>query len=387
MKKSKKLVPILIVILVLIAIGAGIIFFLSNRNEQNPDSISSPEFSEPIYSKLSGLEITNENLNNSPTYCMQIPNGSTDGARPQVGLNQAAVVFEAIAETGITRFAAIFQNPTSSVLGPIRSLRPYYLDWDTPFDCTVVHDGGSQEALQAIASGGQRNLDEDMRYMWRDNTASRLWNNVFTSTAKLNAFANDRGYTTSTPKAFSRLTPEESALIVAENHQPSDDGEELYAYVSDISINFGQFPAYNTFYRYDPTTNTYSRSYQTGDAHTVYDCPADLNEPDIASSCELTQIAPSAVVAMMVSESTMADNYHEYIKTISSGTAYIFQNGQVIEAKWSKRAQRDQIVFTNNEGAEISFAPGQLWIAAVPQFGSTDWGTITSVEHYQLEER
>lgn len=384
MKKKSKSVIILIIILGLVAIGVAVVFLLIKPGE-NPDSISSPEFKEPIYSKLSGLEITDTNLNSAPTYCIQIPNGSTDGARPQVGLNQAAVVFEAIAETGITRFAAIFQNPMSSVLGPIRSLRPYYLDWDTPFDCTVVHDGGSDEALAAIASGGQRNLDENFAYMWRDGTASRLWNNVFTSPSLLNNFASDKGYTTSNPKVFPRLAPEEAALEVLKARE--NTAEEVYNYISDISITFSGYADYNTFYTYDPITNTYPRSFQTGDQHLVYNCPDSINQYDIAGSCNLSQVAPSAIVAMMVRESTMSDNYHESITTIGSGKAYIFQNGQIVEATWTKKSQKDQIVFTDASGNIISFTPGQLWIAAVPQFGSVRWGTLETTNHYTLEEK
>ena len=135
---------ILILVLIFGAAGVGVFIYFAcfHNNTNNSVSSPSPDFPEPIYSSLTGEEISDASLNNSPTYCVQIPNG-TDGGRPQAGLGQAAVIFEAIAERGITRFAAVFQNPTVGVIGPIRSLRSYYLDWDTPFDCTVVHAGGS----------------------------------------------------------------------------------------------------------------------------------------------------------------------------------------------------------------------------------------------------
>ena len=119
-----------------------------------------------IYSNLTGLEIASEADKTAPAYCIQTPNG-TDGARPQVGLTEAGVVFEAIAEVGITRFAAIYQKPTSAVIGPIRSLRIYYLQWDTPFDCAIVHAGGSDDAIAAVRSGGYKDLTENYTYMYR----------------------------------------------------------------------------------------------------------------------------------------------------------------------------------------------------------------------------
>lgn len=380
-KSSKKPIIILAVIFAIILIGGVLAYFLFFRTDAplkpNKDLNVGIEDPDPIYSNLTGLEITDAEQNESPTFCIQIPNGSTDGGRPQAGLTQAGVVFEAIAETGITRFAAVFQNPTSSAIGPVRSLRPYYLDWDTPFDCTVTHAGGSDEALAAIRQGGQRNLDENYSYMWREDGTGRLWNNLFTSPSDLLQFNADHGYTTSNPKTFPRLAPDEAAKIASQNLNPEcPEGEDcdIVPPTSTVRINFGNWVNYNTVYNYNPEANTYARSYQSGDAHLVYECPAGLNQPNTKTECgELEQVAPSAVVAMMVQERTMADGYHESITTIGSGKAYIFQNGEVIEGTWGKASQDSQIVFKDASGEVVKFTPGQLWIAAVPQFGSVSW--------------
>ena len=66
----------------------------------------------------------------------------------------------------------------------------------------------------------------------------------------------------------------------------------------------------------------------------------------------------------------MADGYHEDITTIGSGPAYIFQNGTVTEGTWEKSSQSSQIRFLDAAGEPVSLAPGQLWIAAVPEYGS-----------------
>lgn len=380
-KNTRKILIIILVVLIIAAVGGGAWWFLAQREEG--DIFGGFGFGEggngdePIYSKFTGLEIKNPAENSAPTFCVQIPNGSTDGARPQAGLTHAGVVFEAIAETGITRFAAIFQNPQTSVIGPIRSLRPYYLDWDTPFDCTVVHDGGSPEALAAIRNGGQRNLDEDFRYMWKENDHSRLWNNVFTSPSKLTSFNNDNGYTTSNPKTFPRLTPADVEAI-ANPVDPCDGVPDCStpqgtpAPITSIWTTFTGLNDYNVHYRYNSDSNTYLRSYDNGKAHMVYDCAASLTEP-YTGDCPLVQVEPSSVVVMRVQEHTMSDNYHESIATIGSGVAYVFQNGQVIEGKWSKTSQNSQISFTDADGDEIAFNPGLVWIAAVPQFGSVSW--------------
>lgn len=380
-KKSEKWLIIILVVLLLAAAGSGAWWWFTQRLGSSDDifgSLGGGSNAAPIYSKMTGLEIADESQNNLPTFCIQIPNGSTDGARPQVGLDQAAVVFEAIAETGITRFAAIYNNPPAMV-GPIRSLRPYYLDWDTPFDCTVVHDGGSDEALAAVGNGKYRNLDEDFNYMWKENYINgqyRYWNNVFTSHDLLYNFNNAKGYTSSNPQTFPRLTPSEAIDIAhLQNTTCAEDDieclENQTPLVTKIRTAFTNIADYTVNYQYDPATNTYLRSYEDGTIHQTYSCGAEANNPP--EGCTLQQVAPSVVVVMKVRESTMADNYHEQIQTIGSGEAYVFQNGEMIEAKWRKSSQSEQIKFTDSEGVEIKFTPGQLWIAAVPQFGSVSW--------------
>lgn len=337
---------------------------------------------EVAYSNLTGEPLTDASLLTAPAYCVQTPNG-TDGARPQAGLNEAGVVFEAIAEAGITRFAAIYQNPSSAVIGPIRSLRIYYLEWDTPFDCTIVHAGGAADALAAVAAGGYKDLSENYSYMYRGTYGSRLWNNLFTTSSYLKQFSADRGYNASNINGFKRMTPEESEVdrIDALAREEFDiltatdrDTSEIAAVVSSINLNFGGWANFNVHYDYNAETNTYNRSYESGVAHEVYACAAeDLSEKNPEDVCSLTQLSPSVVVAMMVQERKASDNYHEDITAIGTGKAYIFQNGTAIEGSWSKSSREDQIKFYDEEGEEVALAPGQTFVSAVPNYGSVEY--------------
>ena len=335
-----------------------------------------------IYSNLTGEILEDESSKTAPAYCIQTPNG-TDGARPQAGLNEAGVVFEAIAEAGITRFAAIYQNPTSAVIGPIRSLRIYYLEWDTPFDCTIVHAGGSGDALAAVAAGGYKDLSENYAYMYRGTYGSRLWNNLFTTASELRQFSADYGYSSSNINGFPRMTPEESKkskidalaankLIITK--AAANNTSEMNPGVSSIALNFGGWANFNVRYNYNGDTNTYFRSYESGEAHEVYACGAeDLGEKNPEEVCNLTQMNPSVVIAMIVQERRAADNYHEDIDAIGSGEVYIFQNGTAIKGSWSKGSKEEQIKFIDENGKEIALAPGQTFISAVPAYGSVEY--------------
>ena len=338
--------------------------------------------SNDLYSNLTGEILPEDMEKNAPAFCVQTPNG-TDGARPQAGLSKAGVIFEAIAEAGITRFAAIYQQPRSAVIGPIRSLRLYYLDWDTPFDCTIVHAGGADDALRVVASGGYKDLSEDYSYMYRSTYQKRLWNNLFTSPSLLHSFADSHSYHNSDIHGFARMTPEESnrdrvdslAKTRLDIASPvSTSTSELSPDVTSISLRFGGVPTFNVNYTYDLESNRYLRKYENGVPHEVYKCPAeDLSGKNPEDICELTQMAPSVVIAMVVNERRAADNYHENITTTGSGKAYIFQNGKAISGTWSKPTRSDQIEFLDEEGEQIKLAPGQTFISAIPSYGSIEY--------------
>ena len=363
--------------------GVAMLLFSFLSSSKVTDSLQYPDLTrktqaETVYSDLTGEPLADASLKTAPVYCIQTPNG-TDGARPHAGLNQAGVVFEAIAEAGITRFAAIYQNPTASIIGPIRSLRIYYLQWDTPFDCTIVHAGGSGDALAAV-SRGYKNLDENYTYMYRGTVGSRLWNNLFTTAGNLRRFTDDNGYATSEVKGFKRMTPDESgraradALAVEKldiTKPTTSNTSELKPTVSDITFRLGGWGDFHVKYQYDEHSNRYFRSYESGATHEVYDCAeGDGNGQNPESGCTLTQMAPSVVIAMIVSERRAADNYHEDIDVIGMGEAYIFQNGTAVQGTWKKDSAESQIQFLDAEGKDISLAPGQTFITAVPNYGS-----------------
>ena len=384
---EKKSLVFLIVGIVGIVGGVGCLLFgllgyKKDATEVIFAEISVSENEEKTYSDLTGEPLADTTLRTAPAYCIQTPNG-TDGARPQAGLNEAGVIFEAIAESGITRFAAIYQNPSAAVIGPIRSLRIYYLEWDTPFDCTIVHAGGSGDALAAVSSGGYKDLSEDYTYMYRGTYGSRLWNNLFTTSAYLKKFSVDHGYNTSDIQGFKRMTPDESGKArvdagVKEKlnivKAAAENTSEVSAEVTNITLNLGGWADFNVNYSYDAATNTYFRSYGSGAAHEVYACDAvDLGEKNPEDVCSLTQMNPAVVVAMMVKESRASDNYHEDIMTIGTGDVYIFQNGTVIKGSWAKGAKDQQIKFFGEDGSEVALAPGQTFITAVPTYGSVEY--------------
>jgi len=120
---------------------------------------------------------------------------NSEGARPQSGLDKANIVYEVLAEGGITRFLAIYYDQDAEEVGPIRSARPYFVSKSLEHQAIYVHVGGSEEAYNFIKEEKIDDINEfvDFEPFWR--TTDRIPpHNLYTSTLKLRKEANKLGY-------------------------------------------------------------------------------------------------------------------------------------------------------------------------------------------------
>ena len=81
-------------------------------------------------------------------------------ARPQSGLDKADIVYEIIAEGGITRYLALYYSQEAPKIGHIRSARYYYVQLAKGYDGVLAHAGGNENALYLIPELKVKNLDE-----------------------------------------------------------------------------------------------------------------------------------------------------------------------------------------------------------------------------------
>lgn len=329
-----------IAFLVLAAGSLGIYaLFTGEKAAEEPKKVvvAKKEPAEPqpttVPSTLTGRQVEPE-INQRQVTAVMIENSTS--ARPQGSLQQAGVVFEAIAEGGITRFLALFQDTDAESIGPVRSVRPYYISWAQAFDPAIAHVGGSPEALQIIRDRGLKDLDQSNNAAYYQRVSFRYApHNVFTSTAKLRQLQDSRGFTSSKYNGFVR-SPKPGTPV-----SPVTAG--------NISVNISS-ANYNSAYIYDVATNTYGRT-MAGVPHT-----------DITTN---TQIKPDVVVVMVVNYSIHPNRIHSVYDTVGAGQVYIFQNGGVTNGTWSKASHAAQITFSDANGAPIPLNPGQTWVTAV----------------------
>lgn len=286
-----------------------------------------------VASNLTGLQVDTA-VNQRPVTGVMIEN-SMD-ARPQSGLDQAGVVFEAIAEGGITRFLALFQDTQPDYIGPVRSARPYYVQWCMGFDCALAHVGGSPEALSNIKAWKVKDLDQFANSGAYHRISSRYApHNVYTSIAKLNELESGKGFGAA---SYTPLARKKDAASQTPNA---------------TSLSFAISSAnYNSSFAYDAASNSYKRS-EGGAPHMT-----------VNGAGQQTQIAPKVVVAMVMQYGIAADHHSQYNVT-GSGQAYVFQDGTVTTATWSKADKQAPIVLTDSNNQPVKLNAGQTWFVAL----------------------
>lgn len=333
---SRKQIIIISVVLGLLIAGALIWWFVLRDKPQPPQPVAKQETKkeEPpapttVASRLTGLQVAPE-LNNLPTTAIMIEN--SPDARPQAGLYQAGVVYEAIAEGGITRFLALYLEARPDYIGPVRSVRPYYLDWLVPYDAAVVHAGGSGPALAEIRNQKIKDIEHGQNAAYFQRVSTRYApHNLYTNRVRLLELHSAKGYTSSTFEGFVRKADKPIATPNAR--------------AIDFSISS---PLYNPHFDYVPTTNSYVRS-MAGKPH--------MDER------EGKQINPKVVVALVMTH-RYAGIYSVY-GTLGTGKAYFFQDGTVTEGIWQKADRKSQFRFGDVNGAPLGLNAGQTWISIV----------------------
>lgn len=269
-------------------------------------------------------------------------------ARPQAALDKASIVYEAIAEGGITRFLAIFGTNESDKVGPVRSARTFFVDWVRGYNAWLAHVGGNMDALDQIKAEKVLDLDQfaySGPYHREPKPGLATEHNMYTDTSKLRDQA-----------AKNKYSADNSFKVYKFKDDPVGAAKEALPAAQKVSVNFST-PTYNVVFDYDKATNTYKRS-MAGKPHTVQGG---------------AQITSKNVIVMTVDRKSTVTRINENgytMTTVGSGVAKIYLDGKEIVGTWKKASKTDREVFLDAAGQEITFNRGQFWISAIPPEGS-----------------
>lgn len=267
-------------------------------------------------------------------------------ARPQSGLDKADIVYEVLAEGDITRFAAIYHSQAPEVIGPVRSIRPYYVELGEGFDAVMVHAGGSPDALALLREGGYAHLDEihNPRYFWRD-PSRKAPHNLYTDLTSIRRAMADKGY--ADVGKLPRLP------FVDDPRQ-----DPVGAPARKVEIRYAA--TYRCGYEYDAARQVYRRLTQ-GKLHR-----------DRTTGEMLTAVN---VIVLEAQHRVLDAAGRREIDLAGPGRAYVFQRGVMRTGTW-ERANGVLRVY-GEDGTEIPLYPGNTWVNIVP----TNPGLTASVRY------
>ena len=209
---------------------------------------------ENYYRRIDGIE-TEDGLQDKIPYAVMIENLSV--VRPQSGLQSASVVYESLVEGGATRFLAVFDPSVEvSTILPVRSARPYYLEWSSEYGATYAHAGGSPAALTIIRQyddiRDMEALGLQSSYFWRDSNKFAP-HNLVTSSEQMVRGLDD--YKMSDQQATFEPWPFKDDADLADRQ----DAKQL-------RFNFSYGLTYEVKYDYNKELNVYGRI-NAGQAH------------------------------------------------------------------------------------------------------------------------
>jgi len=300
-------------------------------------------------------------------------------SRPQSGLPQADIIYEVVAEGGITRFLAVFYcgaaagSLESYNIGPVRSARTYFLDWASEYGDYPLygHVGGAGQCSDPTVYEDAKALCQIGQYGWKDKgswcdmdqfalpyAACRrepertgqtraTEHSMYCDTTNLWEIATQRGLTNKTQRTGDSWDENFRSWLFKEEAD-LDEREET----SPKFSFWNSQTAYDVSWQYDKEENIYKRL-NNGQPH-----------KDFLSDQQLT--AKVVVIQFSRERGSVDEHKHLIYQTIGSGKTIVFQDGQAIEGTWKKESRTTRTRFFDSSGREIRFSRGQIWIEVLP---------------------
>ena len=259
---------------------------------------------------------------------------NSPAARPQSGLIDADLVYEAHAEGGITRFLAIFLSETPEKVGPIRSVRHYFMHMAREWDALLVHYGQSFIAEEQFSTIQVHRLNglymPNEEPFWRDKSRKAPHNvyiDIKDCVERIDFEQQERGFEFTT--------------------DPLPEGKEYYS----VTLPYHQ-SASMVEYRYNKEKGLNMR-YMNGKPHVDRETGEQLYNKNI-----IVQYAKHGILEP-------GAGYRE-VEVIGSGKALYFIDGKYAEGTWQRKGPNAPTQYLDSSGKPIRLAPGKVWIEVVP---------------------
>ncbi|NOS67772.1 MAG: DUF3048 domain-containing protein [Candidatus Peribacteraceae bacterium] len=250
----------------------------------------------------------------------------------QRGLQEAPLVQEYLVEGYITRFLAFFDvNDLPQSVGPIRSVRPYFVDGSSPVLSGIFHVGGSPDGLEKLmqenAPTSFNAIKMDTRFEY-DDDAPAPHNRFITRNEMTELLADTDAAPMELPLARGSLEGQPAARITINHYNP----------------------VHNVAYAYDPDIRAYTK---------------EINGTEYANH-------PRNIVILETDVQDTGILGRLDVRMTGGGKAVIFRDGEFREARW-KKDDGKFFEFADAEDAPILFSKGQVWMIVLDSLDRVKW--------------
>ncbi len=334
----KKIAVLLIAVGVVIS-SVYLCWLFTGHSAASDDKSFQTNVISPVYkffSRLDGLPVDSAEAVGARVVGVMIDNHPN--AKPVSGLLEAKVVYEAPVEGGLTRLLAIFAvDQDVSKVGPVRSARPYFLDWLSEYgDALYMHCGGSPAAKEMIQQRDIFDADEFSRgqYYTRDKVRSAP-HNLYTSAEHWRRFLDARG----------------AGRAPAPEWQGWKFGEKLNGgeAVREMTIKYG--PGYEVTWQYLPAEGVYER----------------VVNGAVQADSSGAAVRAANVMAQFVYEEVLDEIGRKEITAIGRRASRVLRDGVMYRGYWQKNSATERTRFYLEDGKEIVLKPGATWVEIIPE--------------------
>ena len=261
----------------------------------------------------------------------------TKAARPQAGLEDADLVYIEQVEAGLTRLAAVFSSKIPAVIGPVRSARISDIEILEQFGrVAFAYSGAQKKLLPVIAAANLENLG-----------AQRQSREIY---------ANDPLRNAPTAMMLQAQTlmqkVKEQQLPVAISKSAGWNFAESVDTGTAIASAKVSWPA-----------NSYDAIWSATEKRWLL---SNNGVPNLAASGIHLGASTFVIQIVSITPSEYGDKFGgvtPFTATVGSGRGYILRDGKYISALWDRPTPDVGTTWSTDQGEEIAFAPGQIWIA------------------------
>ena len=262
-------------------------------------------------------------------------------ARPQIGVEDADLVYIEQVEGGLTRLAAIFSSVIPENIGPVRSARISDIDLLSQYGKVIFAYSGAQRAMLTVIANSN---------LW-DYGAQRSSPTIYTRDETRPAPYN---MVMRTGPLLEKVKSDQREVAVSKSIGWSF-GEAPIGGVAIDSVSV-QWPAS----KYEATWSQTEKRWLLSNG----------GAPSLAASGKQLSASTFVIQKVEMSDSiyrSASGGYTPFTETVGTGNGYILRDGRSFKANWSRPTSEAGTTWTLADGSEIKFAAGSIWVALTDQ--------------------